>query len=198
MLIFSSLCGVVNIEAASANSISEARPLEETYPEFGYETVEEAVKEFEQHFNQGLKLPLRIPPINFTHHFGRFNDLDGDINDSFELIFINDKSPENQYEIAVRPLKHKIPIKDKRVVKLFTLKNGNEAKFINISESFEALVFERDNWQYRLSINKKISDKVSSEMLVEIANSIDYPSKKKNPLEMNSIVYQLTSAISRG
>ncbi|WP_017185005.1 hypothetical protein [Alkalibacillus haloalkaliphilus] len=178
MLIFSMLCGL-NIDAASANSIHEVRPLEETYPEYGYKTVEEAVNEFEQHFNQSIKLPLRIPPIKFTHHFGRFNDLDGDINDSFELIYINSQSPENQYEIAVRPLEHKIPIEDKRVVEVFTLKNGNEAKLINISDSFEALVFERDHWQYKLSINKKISDKVSSEMLVEIANSIDYPSEKK-------------------
>jgi hypothetical protein len=176
------ICGA-NSESVYATTNEEPRPLEETYPEVGYKTVEEAVKEFEQHFNQNLKLPLRIPPISFTHHFGRFNDLDGDINDSFELIFINDKSPKNQYEIEVRPLEHKIPIKDKRFVELFTLKNGNEAKFINISESFEALVFERDNWQYRLSINKRISDKVTPEVLVEIANSIDFPSEKKNPLE---------------
>ncbi len=98
------------------------------------------------------------------------------------MIFINDKSPKNQYEIAVRPLKHQIPIEDK-VVEVFNLNNGSKAKFINISESFEALVFERANWQCRLSINKRISDKISPEMLVEIANSIDYPSKKKNPLE---------------
>ncbi len=97
--------------------------------------------------------------------------------------FINDKSPENHYFIFVRPIEHKIPIKDNRIVEQFKLKNGDKAKFISVSESFEALVFERDNWQYILNIPKRISEKVSPEMLVEIANSIDYPSEKKNPLE---------------
>ncbi|WP_332631679.1 hypothetical protein [Halalkalibacter flavus] len=183
MLIFcTSICGVSS-ETASAKTISESRPFEEIYPEIGYKTVEEAVKEFELHFKQDLKLPLRLPPLSFTHHFGRFTDADGDINDSLELEFINDKSPENHYFIFVRSIEHKIPIKDKRIVKLYKLKNGNEAKFINVSESFESLVFERDNWQYMLNIPKRISKKVTPEMLVEIANSIDYPNEKKNPLE---------------
>ncbi|MDQ0159714.1 hypothetical protein [Alkalibacillus salilacus] len=183
MLIFSIfICGVNN-ETASAKTINESRPFEELYPEIGYKTVEEAVKEFEHHFNQDLKLPLRLPPLNFTHHFGRFIDADGDINDHLELEFLNDKSPENHYFIFVRPVEHKIPIKDKRIVKVFKLKYGNEAKFINVSESFVALVFERDDWQYMLNISKRISEKVSPEMLVEIANSIDYPSEKKKPFE---------------
>ncbi|WP_096438963.1 hypothetical protein [Alteribacter populi] len=183
LLIFSTLICGVNNETISANTISESRPFEEIYPEIGYKTVEGAVKEFENHFKQDLKLPLRLPPLNFTHHFGRFTDADGDTNGHLELEFINDKSPENHYFIFVRPIEHKIPIKDNRIVEQFKLKNGDKAKFISVSESFEALVFERDNWQYILNIPKRISEKVSPEMLVEIANSIDYPSEKKNPLE---------------
>lgn len=34
------------------------------------------------------------------------------------------------------------------------------------------LVFEKDNWQYMLGIDKKILDKVTPEALVDIANSI--------------------------
>lgn len=183
MLVCSIIIIYVNSETASASTNNEARPFEELYPEIGYKTVEEAVKEFEQHFKQDLKLPLRLPPLSFTHHFGRFNDADGEMNDSLELEFISDKSPENHYFIFVRPIEHKIQIRDKRIVKKFKLKNGNEAKFINVSESIEALVFERDNWQYMLSIPKRVSEKVTPEILVEIANSIDYPSEKKNPLE---------------
>ncbi len=48
---------------------------------------------------------------------------------------------------------------------------------------FCALVSERDNWKYILGIDKRVSDKVTPEVLVEIANSIDYSSEKKNPLQ---------------
>ena len=72
---------------AAANDKSES--YEKIYPEIGYKTVADALDDFEQHFKQELKLPLRVPPISFTHHFGRFNDLDGDYNDSFEVTFIN-------------------------------------------------------------------------------------------------------------
>jgi hypothetical protein len=182
VLVFSILILGISSGTTYANTKDKPRPFEEIFPEIGYKTIDEAVREFEQHFNQDLKLPLRVPPISFTHYFGRFSDLDGDINDSIELKFISDKSPKNHYKINVRHVKHKIPVKDKYVTKVFKLNNENEAKYMEFG-GFCALVFERDNWQYMLSITKKNSDKVTPEMLVEIANSIDYPSKKKNPLE---------------
>ncbi|MFS0689029.1 hypothetical protein AB1K89_07295 [Sporosarcina sp. 179-K 8C2 HS] len=146
---------------------------EEIYSEGGYKTVEAALDDFEQHFKQKLKLPLRVPPISFTHHFGRFNDLDGDINDSFEVMFINDQISENHYKINVRPIKNNIPIREKYVVKTFELKNGVIATYMTIS-GFNVLVFEIDDWQYMLSIDKRVSDKVTPETLLDIANSIDY------------------------
>ena len=156
---------------ATANDIQS--PYEEIYPEVGYKTVEDALNDFEQHFKQKLKLPLRVPPISFTHHFGRFNDLDGDINDSFEMTFINDQLSENHYKIDVRPIKNNIPIREKYVIKTFELKNGVVATYMTIS-GFYMLVFERDDWQYMLSIDKRVSDKVTHETLIDIANSIDY------------------------
>ncbi|MFF2177395.1 hypothetical protein ACFVT8_13110 [Lysinibacillus sp. NPDC058147] len=156
---------------ATAND--KPSPYEEIYPEIGYKTVEAALEDFEQHFKQKLKLPLRVPPISFTHHFGRFNDLDGDINDSFEVTFINDQLSENHYKIYVRPIKNNIPIREKYVVKTFELKNGSVATYMTIS-GFNVLVFERDDWQYMLSIDKRVSDKVTPETLIDIANSIDY------------------------
>ncbi|GAE27794.1 hypothetical protein JCM9140_3953 [Halalkalibacter wakoensis JCM 9140] len=166
---------------ANANNVN--RPLEEIYPEIGYKTVEEAVKEFEHHFKRDLKLPLRLPSLSFTHHFGRFTDAEGTINDHLELEFISDIEPQNHYTLFVRPIEHKIPIKDKRIVKRYKLKNGQEAKFIHVSVSIQALVFERDHWQYMLCIPKSVLKKATPEVLVQIANSIDYPSEKKNPLE---------------
>ncbi|MEK4229448.1 hypothetical protein [Solibacillus sp. FSL H8-0538] len=149
------------------------RPYEEIYPEIGYKTVEEASDDFEQHFKQHLMLPLRVPPISFTHHFGRFNDLDGDMNDSFEVKFINDKLSENHYIITVRPTKYKISIPEKYVIKAFELKNGNAATYMKVA-GFNVLVFECGDWQYMLNIDERVSITVPLEVLVDIAESIDY------------------------
>lgn len=146
---------------------------EEIYPEIGYKSVEEAVGDFEQHFNQKLKLPLRVPPISFTHHFGRFTDSKYKGNDAFEVTFINDQSSENHYKIDIRPLKYRLSIREKYVIKTFELKNGDVATYMTIS-GFNVLVFEKDNLQYMLSIDKRVSNKVTPETLVDIANSIDY------------------------
>ncbi|WLD94639.1 hypothetical protein [Alkalihalobacillus sp. AL-G] len=179
ILVFSILISDISLSAAFANENVKPRPYEEIYPEIGYKSVEEAKREFEQHFKKTLKLPLRVPPIEFTHYVGRFSDLEGELNDSFEVEFISDQSPKNHYKINVRPIKHKIPIRDDNVLRLYKLKNGNEAVYTNIS-GFNVLVFERGSWQYMLSINKKVSDKVSPEILVQIANSIDYSTEIKN------------------
>lgn len=39
---------------------------------------------------------------------------------------------------------------------------------------FNLLVFESDNWQYMFSIDADVSHKVTPEILVQIANSIDF------------------------
>ena len=156
-----------------ATASDKPNPYEEIYPEIGYKTVDEALNDAEHHFKQKIKLPLRVPPISFTHHFGRLSDLDGAINDSFELKFISDKSSENHYKINVRPIEYKISIPEKYVIKSFELKKDVEAIYMTIP-GFNILVFEKDNWQYMLSIDKRVSDKVSLNTLVEIANSIDY------------------------
>lgn len=167
---------IVLFSTVFAKANDEPSPYEEIYPEIGYKTVEAAANDFEQHFKEKLKLPLRLPPISFTHYFGRLNDLDSDINDSFEVVFINDKASENHYKINIRPIEFKLPIRTKYVLKTLELKNGNEASLMSLS-GFNVLVFERDNWQYMLNIDKRVSDKVTPEILVEIANSIDYPSE---------------------
>lgn len=146
-------------------------PYEEIYLEIGYKTVEEALNDFEQHFKERPKLPLRVPPISFTHHFGRFINLNGDINDSFEAKYISDISPENHYKIDIRPLKNKLIFKDRGNQKPYILKNGQKAVYFE-HQLFNFLVFENDNWQYMLGIDKRVS-KVTPDTLVEIANSIE-------------------------
>ncbi|QDQ03514.1 hypothetical protein FOH38_23160 [Lysinibacillus fusiformis] len=161
-------------ETVNANLIDSPQPMEEVFTEIGYKTVESALKDFEQHFNKELKLPLRVPPISFTHRLGRFSNLDDNINDEFEVKMISDQFPQNHFKINVRPIQHKIPF-EKYVSELFKLENGSNAAYIeNAKFGFNMLVFERDNWQYVFSIDKDVSDKVVPEVLVQIANSIDY------------------------
>ncbi len=154
-------------------------PLEESLTEIGYESVEESVKAFEDHFNMNLKLPLKVPPITFTHVLGRFRDLGGENNEDFELVMMNEKIPINHYKIIVRPIENRIPIKSRYVLDTYELKNGHVAIYMAIS-GINALVFKRDGWQYMLSIDKRISNVVTPEVLVDIANSIDYPPERRD------------------
>ncbi|KAA0541801.1 hypothetical protein FZW96_21585 [Bacillus sp. BGMRC 2118] len=151
---------------------ASSHTFEDNYLEIGYTNVEEAKSEFEQHFRKELNLPLRVPAIEFTHYFGRFNNLEGNI--SFEIEAVNENKSENHYMVEIRPIKHKVPFREKHIAKTLKLKNGQKADYIVVS-GIRALVFEKDGWQYRLSIDRRLMNKVIPEVLVEIANSIDYP-----------------------
>lgn len=105
----------MKIGTVSANTNDSPQPFEEIFPEIGYKTVEEALEDAEQHLKKELQLPTRVPPISFTHHFVRFSNLDSNINDTFEVKFISDQLPENHYKIDIRPVKYKIPIREKYV-----------------------------------------------------------------------------------
>lgn len=153
-LLLSVLLYGTNNETVYANSSDSPQPLEEFLPGIGYKTIESAVKDFEKHFKQELKLPLRVPPISFTHHFGRFSNIEGFMNDHFEVTMISDQSPHNHFKIDVRPIQNKIGF-EKYSSSVFKLDNGNDAIYIEKPRiSFNLLVFERDNWQYVFSIDK--------------------------------------------
>lgn len=164
------ICGAYSGKAYANSNDKPPRTIEENYFEIGYTTVEEAASNYEHHFNQDLKLPLRVPPVAFTHVFARFNDTEG--NDTFEMEYISEHSSENHFMINVRPVKAKIKLMDKEVIKEYKLKDGNKATFLSVRGA-NLLVFERDNLQYRFSVDKRISNEVTPEVLVQIANSID-------------------------
>lgn len=84
---------------------------------------------------------------------------------------MNEKATENHYKIDIRPLKNKITFKDRGNQKAYTLKNGQQAIYIE-HQLFNFFVFENGNWQYMLGIDKRVS-KVTADTLVEIANSIE-------------------------
>lgn len=87
--------------------------------------------------------------------------------------FINEQIFENSFMINVRHVKNKLEILDNEVIKEYRLSDGNMAHFIS-TKGANLLVFEKDNLQYRFSIDKRISHKITPEKLVQIANSIHY------------------------
>ncbi|WP_139378366.1 hypothetical protein [Mesobacillus jeotgali] len=94
--------------------------------------------------------------------------MEGDRNDSLEVVLINEEFAEHHYKIDIRPVGCRIQMKAKDTLKL---KNGTKAIYTCVT-TFNLLVFERDGWQYILSIDKRAANKVTTEKLVEIANSI--------------------------
>jgi len=176
----------------SAKTSEKPKPFEEFYPESGYKSIESAAVEFEHYFKQPLKLPLRVPPISFTHYFGRFQHTNDGMNDCFILDALNDKAPKNHYKIIIRPIEQKWEIKGRNILGTYRLKNGRTATLIEFGRiknprrqneyyGFNALFFEREGWQYNLSIDIRVTNIVTPEVLVNIANSIDYPAER--PLE---------------
>jgi hypothetical protein len=168
MLIFSSM--------VKANHTSEE--LQKVYFEIGFKEVNEALNEGNEHFKQAIALPVQLPPVAFTHSFGRFNNLDGEMNDKYEIEFLHKDIPQNHYMIFVQPAKYGIKLRKDLVnnklvdLKLKT-KDRNEAIYsTRLVSGFNLLVFEKNGFQYVLSVDKRISDKVTSEILIEIANSI--------------------------
>ena len=156
-----------------ANSDDKPPSYEEMYSEWGYTSIDEALSEFETHFEKDLKLPLRVPPLAFTHQFGKFSDTGDEINDSFEVEFVSDQQPENHYKIDVSSAKNRINFTKRDVKDTYKLKDGTVASHISFSSHFYGLVFEKDNWQYILSVDKRVANTVTPEILIEIANSFE-------------------------
>ncbi|MFJ7824832.1 hypothetical protein [Psychrobacillus sp. NPDC096623] len=153
-----------------ANANFQPRTIEESYLEIGYKPVGEALSDFAQNYKQDLQLPLRVPPVIFTHVFARTNVGSHDI---FEMEYINEQSSMNKFMINVALKdKSKFEILDKEVIKEFRLKDGSTAYLLSIRGA-NLLVFEKDNLQYRFSMDKRMSENITPEILVQIANSID-------------------------
>lgn len=161
----------------SLSTEAKEHTIEEFYLELGYKSLEESISDIESHYSQELELPLRLPPLSFTHYFGRFSDLDGEFNDSLEVEFINERIPENHFKIDVRPKKYRITFKESHKYRELKLKDGTNAKYLTIASS-NLLIFEKGYWQYIIGVDKRVSKNVPLKSLVQIANTI--PSTRKN------------------
>jgi hypothetical protein len=168
------LCIILTLSTsygAKANYTSEE--FQQSLFDIGFKEVNAALQESKDHFKKDIALPVQIPPIKFTHSFGRFTDLDGDINDGFEIEYRHINKSKNHYMIWVKPVKYGLSIRDERIDKTLKLKDGSKAIYsTKFARGFNLLVFEKNGWQYVLSINKTVSDQVTPEILIEIANSV--------------------------
>ncbi|TDK61798.1 carbon monoxide dehydrogenase [Bacillus salipaludis] len=174
-LMFSLICTVIlsASDLVFAKTIDRPLTTEECYIKMGYKSVEEAVKDFENHFKEDVRLPSMKPSIPFNLQFGKFHeDKAYNTNDYLDIQFMHKKLLGNNFTINIRTLENKLVFKEKPGQKLYTLKNGQKALYFEHRFSSNFLVFESDHWQYMFGIDKRVSDKVTPEVLVEIANSI--------------------------
>ncbi|MEK4230218.1 carbon monoxide dehydrogenase [Solibacillus sp. FSL H8-0538] len=175
LVLFSILICGLYYGTVNANPNDTPPSFEEGVKEVGYKSVKAAVKEFENHFKCDVKLPEMLPPISFTHQFGRFfEDKNYNVNDSLEIRFVNKDIRENIFKIDIRPLKNKLNFNDKLNLngKEYTLQDGSKAIYFE-GQLFNFFVFEKNNLQYLLGINKKVSNTETPDILIRIANSID-------------------------
>lgn len=164
---------------ANVSPSNEREPLEKMFLEYGYKPVDDAVLACEKHFNRNIELPVKLPPIGFTHAFGRCNiDTVSNINDHLEIEFLSDNriiTAANHYVINIRPAASlpKELIHKREVIQTYELEDGTKATYGTMfHRRINALVFEINGWQYRMWVDKRIEDKVPGDILVEIANSI--------------------------
>lgn len=141
---------------------------------YGYVSVSEAINRYENYTNLKVNLPSKIPPVPFTHIYGRF---DNKKDDYLEIRFLNRKSPSFHYMIHIMP---KTAIDDFGIEKSYILDDGTKARYITKRiKGFNLLIFNKDNLKIILSVDKRISKIVTLEKLVEIANSVEEKTEKK-------------------
>lgn len=138
--------------------------------DLGYESVYDALKESNSYFKREIKLPIQIPPLPFTHVLGRFNEKNG----SFEIEYLNQNfSP---YRITVIQKKAEIRWNENNATQTFTLKDGSKGSYFARKPHMKSrnyFNFEKNGWKYFISVHPDVSDVVTPELLVEIANSIN-------------------------
>ena len=133
----------------------------------GYKTVDEAVSEFEKNCDCVVKLPSMIPDLQFTHEFGAFyKDYKDRQKDLLQIRFVNREQKNNIFKIDVRPRKVSYEGKE------YTLQDGTKGIYVE-HHIFHVFVFEKNNLQYIVSIDKNVADIDPTEVLMAVANSIN-------------------------
>lgn len=166
------------ILASRVEPQSDVPPFDEPYIENGYKSVGEALKECETLNQRELKLPIKLPPMEFTHYLGRCVNDKENYNDEFQIEYLHESQGKNHYMIDVRPIEQKIDLgKSKRDRKKYKFKDGSEALYFTTKSrmangGFNILVFEKNGWQYRLAVDSRIENHITADVLFGIAESI--------------------------
>jgi hypothetical protein len=166
------------IYALSVEPVSDVPQFEEPYLEIGYKSVGEALKECEMHHQRVLRLPIKLPSIEFTHHLGRCINDTKNFNDEFQIEYLNENTGKNHYNIDVRPVEQKINFEtSKKNMQRYKLNDGSPALYFTTRTpksmgGFNVLVFEKNGWQYCLSVDSRIENQVTVNTLIEIAESV--------------------------
>ncbi|MFC0300318.1 hypothetical protein ACFFIS_05700 [Virgibacillus soli] len=143
-------------------------PFEQFYEDMDYKPIDLAIKECEANFNKKPILPSIIPPVPFTHNLGRCDKN----KDWLEIKFFNEELPENHYKLDIFLDKDRIAVEEVSIKKTYVLENGETAFLVDMDEHFDTFIFNANNWQYVLSIDKRITGQVPPTILKNIANSI--------------------------
>ncbi|MGE7624041.1 hypothetical protein ACQKMD_13565 [Viridibacillus sp. NPDC096237] len=161
---FLCLCGWQSVKS------SEQRSIEKDYYNLGYKSVSDAIQEAESYYKTNLDLPIKLPPLDFTHSFGRFDQG----NENLEIEYLNEQKHFN-YIINVSPSRKGNTLLNRtNHSKIIPLKDGTKAYYstAGIDKNISSiLMFNKNNWTYMLSIEKSLLDNPVT-TLVEIANSL--------------------------
>ncbi len=152
------------------------KPFEKSWYDLGYTSIEKALTACERLFQRDIVLPTRVPPMVFTHQFGRcYHDTDENgANNEFSAEYVHEKRSGVRYSITVRPAKFGMKLIQKRIKHVYTLQNQAKAILYRIRDDVPLyiLILEKDGWQYRLMLDDGGLNQASSDILLGIANTI--------------------------
>ncbi|MFB5284469.1 hypothetical protein [Peribacillus sp. Hz7] len=135
--------------------------------DLGYQSVYDAIKKSNIYFKNEIALPVQIPPLPFTHVLGRFNQNKDPKNSSLEIEYLNQNA--SPYRITIFPKKSELQWN--YTTQTFILKDGSAAHYFT-TKWRNYFYFEQNKWKYLISVHPNVSNVVTPELLVEIANSI--------------------------
>lgn len=139
--------------------------------ESGAHSIVDAVNACQEHFGAGqIPLPIELPPVEFTHQYGRCLDT-GSVEPHLDIQYIHSLKPENEYRLEVYPAGSgpKLAYLSFREVPLDEDTRGRY--YQGPVQSLQLLTYTKGNWQFLLSSSYRPDSKVQEKHLTSIARS---------------------------